>query len=54
MTKQKAQSIVETYLYTHIDANNFWTDESYREEIEALAKLGDERAQQALEMLDQK
>ena len=47
MTKAEARIRVESFLYDHIDVHNFWTDNSYEDDVTALAVLGHKKAQEA-------
>ena len=40
LIKQEAINILARYVANDIEINNFWNDEAYKKEIEALRKLG--------------
>jgi hypothetical protein len=46
--KQEARARVDSFLIDHITAGGFWNDESYMEDIAALAILGHQQAKDAL------
>jgi len=54
MTTKEARTRVEGYLVDQIDAGSFWLDESYKDDVLALAKLGWERAKQAKRVMGYK
>lgn len=48
ITKKEAHSRIESFLYNHIDMSDFWDDQAYYEDIQALAKVGYDKAKDAL------
>ena len=48
MDKKTAVSTVVSFLSNHIQAGEFWDDETYENDIVALAKLGDVLAKEAV------
>ena len=48
MNKQQALIELKHFLIVHLDREDFWSDDSYYTEIEALATLGDTTVIEAL------
>jgi hypothetical protein len=49
VTKSSASDRMSGFMADHIQAGDFWNDESYEDDVVALAVLGYERAKRAVE-----
>lgn len=42
--KKEVEKVLVSFVLNHIEAGNFWEDETYAEEVKALAYMGYEKA----------